>query len=139
MMGELTRRDVNGVFDAGARGLNADERYGFQDKLLVEEKMTGNAKTTSRACGGGLSIAELLDLVRQAFPARILWLLIRMAGMEATADGAEKMTARQAIAWKVALCMALIAVKQRRGGGVKRLPSPRTRVRRIRAARSFAG
>jgi hypothetical protein len=51
MMGELTRRDVNGVFDAGARGLNADERYGFQDKLLVEEKMTGNAKTTSRACG----------------------------------------------------------------------------------------
>src|SRR6185437_13921549 len=51
VMRELARRDVDGVFDAGARGLNADERYGFQDKLLVEEKRTGNAKTTSRVCG----------------------------------------------------------------------------------------
>jgi hypothetical protein len=51
MMRELARGDVNGVFDAGARGLNADKRYGFQDKLLVEEKVTGNAKPPARACG----------------------------------------------------------------------------------------
>jgi len=51
MMRELARGDMNGVFDAGARGLNADKRYGFQDKLLVKEKVTENAKTTSRVCG----------------------------------------------------------------------------------------
>ena len=41
-----------------------------------------------------------------------MWLLIRMAGMGAKADGAEEMAARQAIAMRLTLCMALNAVEQ---------------------------
>jgi hypothetical protein len=138
MMRELARGDVNGVFDASARGLNADKRYGFQDKLLVEEKVTGNAKPPAALAGGGLSVAGLVDPVRQAFPARLMWLLIRMAGMGAIADSAEKMTAQPTIAKRMTLCMALNAVEQRCGGGVKRRQSLAIRMRRTLAAHSFA-
>jgi hypothetical protein len=31
MMRELAGRHMDGVFDACARGLNADKRYGFQE------------------------------------------------------------------------------------------------------------
>jgi hypothetical protein len=98
MMRELAGRNVDGAFDAGARGLNADKRYRFQDKLLVQEKVTEMRKPPAALAGGGLSIAELLDPVRQAFPARMMWLLIRMAGMGTIADSTEKTTAQQAIA-----------------------------------------
>jgi hypothetical protein len=96
-------------------------------------------KPPAALAGGGLSIAGLLDPVRQALPARMMWLLIRMAGMDATADGAGKMRAQQAIARWLTLGMALNAVEQRPGGSVKRLLNPAIRVRRTRAAHSFAG
>jgi hypothetical protein len=77
-------------------------------------------KPPAAFAGGGLSIAGLLNLVRQAFPAHIMWLLIRMAGMGAKVDCAVKISARQAIAKMLTFCMALIAVEQRCKGGVKR-------------------
>jgi hypothetical protein len=77
-------------------------------------------KPPAAFAGGGLSIAGLLNPVRQAFPARMMELLIRMAGMGAIADSAETMTAQQAIARRLTVCMVLIAVEQRCGGSVKR-------------------
>jgi hypothetical protein len=38
VMRELARRDVDGVLDTCAGGLNADKGDGFQDKLLDEKK-----------------------------------------------------------------------------------------------------
>jgi len=38
VMRELAGRNVNGVLDARARGLNADRGYGFQDHHLVQKK-----------------------------------------------------------------------------------------------------
>ena len=38
VMRELARRDVNGVLNTCARGLNADKRYGFQCNLLDQKK-----------------------------------------------------------------------------------------------------
>jgi hypothetical protein len=51
-------------------------------------KVTEKAKPPAAFAGGGLDVAELLNPVRQAFPAHMLWLLIRIAGMKATADNA---------------------------------------------------
>jgi hypothetical protein len=76
-------------------------------------------KPPAALAGGGLRIAELQDPVRQAFPAHMMWLLIRMAGMDMTAYGAGDTGAQQAIAWELTMCMALNAVEQRCGPGVK--------------------
>jgi len=61
----------------------------------------------------------------------MMWLLIRMAGIGAIANSAEKTSAQEAIAKRLKLCMALKEVEQRRGGGVKRLQSLAAQVRKI--------
>jgi hypothetical protein len=76
-------------------------------------------KPPAAFAGGGLGVAELVDPVRQAFPARTLWMLIRMAGMATAADSAGQLIALEATALKLQLCMTLNEVEQRRAGGVK--------------------
>ena len=76
-------------------------------------------KTTTAVAGGGLGRVELLDPVRQAFPARTLWLLIRMAGTEMSAINAVQRLAFRTIALTLTLCMTLDAVEQRLRGPVK--------------------
>jgi hypothetical protein len=58
-------------------------------------------KPPAAIAGGGLGVAELLNPVRQAFPARRLWLLIRMAGMDTTADSANELIALEATALRL--------------------------------------
>ena len=67
MVRELARRDVDGALDAGAGGLNADKRYGFQDNLLERMQMR---KPPTAAAGGGLD-AEVLK-GQAMIPARVM-------------------------------------------------------------------
>src|SRR6185503_10781663 len=79
MVRVLTGRDVDGAFDAGARRLNADKRYGFQGDLLKKCCKCESHQPLRRE----VAWMSLNDWVRyQALlPGRTLWLIIRAPGI----------------------------------------------------------
>jgi hypothetical protein len=81
------------------------------------EEQAGNEKPPAALAGGGLGCAALLIAIDQAsFPARGLWLLIRIAGMHAVFRANE-----QQVAMATGFCMTMKQVEQSGAGRVKRM------------------
>jgi hypothetical protein len=110
-MGELAGRDVNGVADARAGGLDAGKRDGFQQLLSFGTERRMNAeieKPPAAVAGDGLEDLVLLLVDQAPIPACAMGLIIRMVG---TNGAACRTGCGFALALK--LRIALIEVEQR--------------------------